>query len=133
MALLTALARETDLPPLLQDYDMKRAAQYANVVGALVATNIGAQSAKISHQDILERAEERYGKQVALPQKPVSPAKAATPPIIAKPSSNPEPVKSQAMPEPLLIEPPSLSKPEVVKEAPAKETPVKKTRVKAKA
>jgi ribokinase len=62
---------------ILQGYDMKRAAQYANVVGALVATHIGAQAAKISHQNILERVEERYGKQVAKSQKSVSPAKAA--------------------------------------------------------
>jgi ribokinase len=119
---------------ILLGYDMKRAAQYANVVGALVATNIGAQSAKISHQNILERVEERYGKEPSIAQKSVDspkPAKVPSRPVQSE-SLKPEPIKPQAMPEPLLIEPPAVSKPEVVKEAPAKETPVKKTRVKAK-
>jgi ribokinase len=114
---------------ILLGYDMKRAAQYANVVGAIVATHVGAQGAKISHHNILERVEERYGKQSSTVHKPVDSPK---PVKISSRLVQPEPVKLQTMPEPLLIESPAVSKPEVVKAAPAKETPVK-TRVKAKA
>jgi ribokinase len=39
---------------VLSGLDMKRAARYANVAGAMVATNVGAQSTPLSHQTILE-------------------------------------------------------------------------------
>jgi ribokinase len=108
---------------ILQGYDMKRAAQYANVVGALVATHIGAQAAKISHENILERLEQRYGKQASTSQKPVGSPKTASDPQAAK-----APGKPVAQPEPLLIEPQASSELEAVKPV-----PVKKARVKTKA
>ena len=40
---------------ILSGYDMRRAARYANIAGALVATTVGAQSAKLVHENILER------------------------------------------------------------------------------
>lgn len=40
---------------ILLGYDMRRAARYANVAGALVATHVGAQSTPLSHADLLER------------------------------------------------------------------------------
>jgi ribokinase len=117
---------------ILQGYDMKRAAQYANVVGALVATHIGAQSAKISHQNILERVEERYGKVASVSEKTFNnpkPVKPSSKPIQSE-AAKPESVQPQAVPQPPLIEPPAMGKVELVKET--KEAPVKKTRVKAK-
>ena len=116
---------------ILQGYDMKRAAQYANVVGAMVATHIGAQSAKISHENILERIQERYAKasvnqNISSEPKPVKVVQAPSKPVPA--------------PQAALIEPTDVIEPEVVKTLEpegvpqgVKAAPVKKTRVKAKA
>jgi ribokinase len=43
---------------IMLGYDMRHAAKYANIAGALVASKVGAQSAAISHADIIERLKE---------------------------------------------------------------------------
>ena len=54
---------------ILAGNDMRRAARYANVAGAVVATTVGAQSAKLSHADILERLGEGVQEAAAAPTK----------------------------------------------------------------
>jgi ribokinase len=64
---------------ILMGYDIKRAARYANVAGALIATSVGAQSATLTHADILERLHENVDAEPKpLPSSPKAPRRAAT-------------------------------------------------------
>jgi ribokinase len=43
---------------VLQDFDLRRSAFYANVAGALAASHIGAQGAQLEHDDIMQRLQD---------------------------------------------------------------------------
>jgi ribokinase len=79
---------------ILQDFNIQRAALYANIAGALAASHIGAQGAKLEHADIMERLQtiELTKTRKAEPQhsakgtgKPSAPKPRPTPELAAPP------------------------------------------------
>ncbi len=100
---------------ILQDFDIKRAASYANIAGALAASHIGAQGAKLEHHDIMGRLHDleaskaekaaqrttRSGKRTsksALPKPRPAPDLVAPPQVAPRVEPRREPVSSSPAP-----------------------------------
>lgn len=64
---------------ILRGDDIKHAARYANVAGALVATSVGAQSSALTHEDIQGRLNDKgIVEAKPVPSSPKTPRRAAT-------------------------------------------------------